>query len=61
MGAKASCAMKIATGIYAAFDGAMLAQNQRSLHSGDGIVGKNVEDTIKKYWRTCQCRYAENR
>lgn len=46
-GAKASCAMKIATGIYAAFDGAMLAQNQKALHSGDGIVGKNVEDTIK--------------
>ncbi len=46
-GAKASCAMKIATGIYAAFDGAMLAQNHKALHGGDGIVGKNVEDTIR--------------
>ena len=46
-GAKASCAMKIATGIYSAFDGAMLAQNHRALHSGDGIVGKNVEETIR--------------
>ena len=46
-GAKASCAMKIATGIYSAFDGAMLAQNQRALHGGDGIVGKDVEETIR--------------
>jgi L-cysteine desulfidase len=46
-GAKASCSMKIATGIYSAFDGAMLAQNQMCLHSGDGIIGKNVEETIK--------------
>lgn len=46
-GAKASCAMKIATSIYSAFDGAMLAQNQKALHSGDGIVGKDVEETIR--------------
>jgi len=46
-GAKASCSMKIATGIYSAFDGAMLAQNQRTLHSGDGIIGKDVEETIR--------------
>lgn len=46
-GAKASCAMKIATGIYSAFDGAMLAQNHKALHSGDGIVGKDVEETIR--------------
>jgi len=46
-GASASCSMKIATGIYSAFDGAMLAQNHRTLHSGDGIVGKDIEETIR--------------
>ncbi|MEI6284943.1 MAG: L-serine ammonia-lyase, iron-sulfur-dependent, subunit alpha [Bacillota bacterium] len=46
-GAKASCAMKIATGVYSAFDGAMLAQNRHALHDGDGIVGCDVEATIR--------------
>ena len=46
-GAKASCAMKIATGVYSAFDGAMLAQNQHALHSGDGIIGRDIETTIR--------------
>jgi len=46
-GAKASCAMKIATGIYTAFDSFLLAENCKCLHSGDGIVGQNVEDTIR--------------
>ncbi|MFA6539936.1 MAG: L-serine ammonia-lyase, iron-sulfur-dependent, subunit alpha [Negativicutes bacterium] len=46
-GAKASCAMKIATGVYSAFDGAMLAQNRHSLQCGDGIVGCDVEATIR--------------
>lgn len=46
-GAKASCAMKIATGITAAFDSAMLALNSRILSSGEGIVGESIEDTIK--------------
>ncbi len=46
-GAKASCAMKIATGIYAAFDSATLAYHHKVLHGGDGIVGKDVEETIK--------------
>ena len=45
-GAKASCAMKIATGVYTAFDSSMLALSNRALHSGDGIVGCDVEDTI---------------
>lgn len=45
-GAKASCAMKIATGIYTAFDAATLGVCSRSLNSGDGIVGKDVEETI---------------
>lgn len=53
-GAKASCSMKIATGIYSAFDGAMLAQNHKALHSGDGIVGKNIEETIKNIGKLSQ-------
>lgn len=46
-GAKASCAMKIATGIYTAFDSAILAYNHKQLIGGDGIIGENVEETIK--------------
>ena len=45
-GAKASCAMKIATGVYSAFDGAILSFNKKSLDFGDGIVGEDVEATI---------------
>ncbi len=37
-GAKASCAMKISTSIYAAFDSAMLAMAGRNLSGGDGII-----------------------
>lgn len=46
-GAKASCATKIATGIYAAFDSSMLALNNKYLQGGDGIISSNVEETIK--------------
>ena len=46
-GAKASCAMKIATGIYTAFDSATLSYHHKALCSGDGIIGKDVEETIK--------------
>lgn len=45
-GAKASCAMKIATGVYTAFDASMLALSKKALHSGDGIIGQDIEDTI---------------
>ncbi len=45
-GAKASCAMKIATGITAAFDSSLLAMNSKILSGGDGIIGKNIEETI---------------
>lgn len=45
-GAKASCALKIASGIYAAFDGAMLAMKSQRLAPKDGIVGVDVEHTI---------------
>jgi L-cysteine desulfidase len=46
-GAKASCAMKIATGIYTAFDSATLSYHHKALCCGDGIIGKDVEETIK--------------
>ncbi len=46
-GAKASCATKIATGIYAAFDSSMLALNNKYLHAGDGIISSDIEETIK--------------
>ncbi len=46
-GAKASCATKIATGIYAAFDASMLALNDKFLHGGDGIIADDIENTIK--------------
>ena len=46
-GAKASCAMKIATGVYSAFDSSMLALSHRALHDGEGIIGNDVEETIK--------------
>jgi len=46
-GAKASCATKIATGIYAAFDSSMLALNHKFLHGGEGIIAHDIEDTIK--------------
>lgn len=45
-GAKASCAMKIATSTYAAFDGAILAMGGRYLHGGDGIIANEIEDTL---------------
>jgi len=46
-GAKASCATKIATGVYVAFDSSMLALNDQYLRAGEGIIAKDVEDTIK--------------
>lgn len=45
-GAKASCAMKISTSIYASFDSAMLAMAGRNLSGGDGIIAKDIEQTL---------------
>lgn len=45
-GAKASCAMKISTSIYSAFDAAMLAMSGRFLHGGEGIIAEDIEDTL---------------
>ena len=46
-GAKASCALKIASGMYAAFDGAMLAMQNQKLRPKEGIVGVGIENTIQ--------------
>ena len=46
-GAKASCATKIATGVYAAFDSSMLALNNKYLQGGEGIIASDIEQTIK--------------
>ena len=46
-GAKSSCATKIASGVSAAFDGYYAASKNRKFEFGEGIVGKNVEATIK--------------
>ena len=58
-GAKASCAGKIATGVYTAFDSCMLAMGNRVYSSGDGIVGENIEKTIKNIGRLSQEGMAE--
>lgn len=46
-GAKSSCAMKIATTIYAAFDSYVLASHGKYLHGGDGIIAKDIEQTLQ--------------
>lgn len=45
-GAKASCAMKISSGIYSAFDAAMLALQRDVLKAKDGIIGNDIEQTL---------------
>ncbi|WP_410207335.1 serine dehydratase subunit alpha family protein [Fusobacterium sp.] len=46
-GAKSSCATKIASGISAAFDSYYAASKNRKFEFGEGIVGRDVESTIK--------------
>jgi len=46
-GAKSSCAMKIATTVYAAFDAYVLASHDKYLHGGEGIIATDIEDTLK--------------
>ena len=53
-GAKSSCAMKISSGIYSAFDATMLALNKDVLKSGDGIVGVDIEETIRNVGELAQ-------
>ena len=53
-GAKSSCAMKISTTIYAAFDSYLLAREGRFLHGGDGIIAEDIEDTLKNIGKLSQ-------
>ncbi len=53
-GAKASCAMKISTTIYAAFDSYLLATHGKYLHGGDGIVAHDIEATLEHIGRLAQ-------
>jgi len=53
-GAKSSCAMKIATTIYAAFDAYVLASHGKYLQGGDGIIATDIEETLKHIGRLSQ-------
>lgn len=58
-GAKASCALKISSGVYSAFDACMLALNKDVLRPEDGIVGKDIEETIKNIGELAQAGMKE--
>jgi len=53
-GAKSSCAMKISTTIYAAFDSYLLAKVGKFLHGGDGIIADDIEKTLKNIGKLSQ-------
>ncbi len=53
-GAKSSCAMKVSTTIYAAFDSYYLASAGRYLHGGDGIVAHDIEKTLENIAKLSQ-------
>lgn len=46
-GAKASCAAKIASGVESGLLGMQMYMHGKEFYSGDGIVGENVEHTIR--------------
>lgn len=46
-GAKASCAAKIAASIDSGLLGFVMAESDKCFESGDGLVGDNVEETIR--------------
>lgn len=46
-GAKSSCASKIAASVEAGLLGYHMAKDDNNLAAGDGIVGADIEDTIK--------------
>ncbi|MDD3344361.1 MAG: L-serine ammonia-lyase, iron-sulfur-dependent, subunit alpha [Sulfurospirillaceae bacterium] len=53
-GAKSSCAMKIATTIYAAFDAYLLASSGKYLQGGDGIIAHDIEQTLQHIGKLSQ-------
>lgn len=50
-GAKPSCAAKVATALTAAFTGYEMARSGNVFDTGDGIVGKDAEETIRRIGR----------
>jgi L-cysteine desulfidase len=50
-GAKASCAAKIATSVWAGLLGWDMSRSRQRLEGGDGIVGDDVEETIRNVGR----------
>ena len=50
-GAKASCAAKIATSVWAGLLGWDMSRGRQRLEGGDGIVGEDVEKTIRNVGR----------
>ncbi len=50
-GAKGSCALKIALGLQNALVGLRMAEKGHVFQPGDGIVGKNVDETIRNIGR----------
>jgi len=46
-GAKASCAAKIASSVDAGMLGLTMYKNGNQFYSGDGLVAKGVENTIR--------------
>ncbi|MBE7009371.1 MAG: serine dehydratase subunit alpha family protein [Ruminococcaceae bacterium] len=50
-GAKASCAAKIATSVWAGLLGWDMSRGRQRLEGGDGIVGDDVEETIRNVGR----------
>jgi L-cysteine desulfidase len=48
-GAKAGCALKVATCTNAAIQSAILTLEGNTISSTDGIIGKNVEETIENF------------
>lgn len=53
-GAKSSCATKIVAGINAAFDGYYSASKHKKFEFGEGIIGSDIEKTLKNVGRLGQ-------
>lgn len=50
-GAKASCAAKIASSVEAGILGYNMYLNENKFFPGDGILGTDIESTVKNIWR----------
>ena len=50
-GAKSSCAAKIVSSVEAGILGYHMYLNERKFLPGDGILGNDIESTVKNIWR----------